>query len=171
MKENFIPLESIREESAKQKIAGTGVVLGKFYPPHLGHSRLIEAALETASAVTVIVVDRDDHTIPGDLRAKWISENHPVFVRVIKDTYPEWDSKLWADLTIKWLRYVPEFTFTSEDYGERWARLMNSTHVLVDRERTQIPVSGTQVRENPMGNLEFLKPNVQKYYQDSFSSK
>lgn len=124
MKEQFIPIESIGLEEEKKKIPGTGVVIGKFYPPHLGHSRLIEAAMEGAKAVTVIVCDRDNQTIPGKLRGQWISENHPVFVRVIKDTYPQWDSKLWADLTVKWLGYIPEFTFTSEEYGERWAGFM-----------------------------------------------
>ncbi|MFB3132859.1 MAG: hypothetical protein ACE10K_10105 [Rhodothermales bacterium] len=40
----------------------------------------------------------------------------------------------------------PEVVFTSEAYGEPWARLMGARHVAVDRQRTRFPISGAQLR-------------------------
>ena len=37
----------------------TGVVIGKFYPPHRGHKHLIDTAQAQADQVTVIVCDED----------------------------------------------------------------------------------------------------------------
>ena len=154
------------QESKKEKIIGeTGVIVGKFYPPHRGHKFLIDTATSQVNHLTVFVADKEDQTIPGDLRAQWLREIHPdVTVRVIEEDYPETDSKWWAEHTIRWLGYTPEVVFTSEDYGITYAKELGAKHVLVDKERVNIPISGTQIRENPLQNLEFLEPCVREYY-------
>jgi NadR type nicotinamide-nucleotide adenylyltransferase len=143
----------------------TGVVIGKFYPPHHGHTYLIDMARAHVAHLTVIVCDRAGQTIPGQLRAAWLRELHPdVEVMRVDDVYPPDDSRLWAELTIRWLGYAPDAVFTSEDYGDAYARFMGSIHVLVDRARATVPCSGADVRADPLACWEYLAPCVRAYF-------
>lgn len=150
-----------------------GLVIGKFYPPHKGHSYLIESALQHADEVTVIVCERKDEKIPGALRAQWVKEMHPgVKVLLIEDLVndslagasPEEVSRAWADYTLKILSYAPDVVCTSEEYGERWAKFLGSKHILIDMDRNKFPVSGTKVRENFLRYWDFLGGPVKSYF-------
>jgi NadR type nicotinamide-nucleotide adenylyltransferase len=142
-----------------------GIVIGKFYPPHKGHKHLIEAGLSQVDELTVIVCDKVGQTIPGDLRAKWLREMvPPAHVLVVPDVLPEDDSKAWAAYTLRILGYRPDVVFTSEDYGSRYATFMGSQHVLVDKARQSVPISATQIRENPLAHWEYLDPCVRGYF-------
>ncbi len=154
-------------EDKKEKIIGeTGVVIGKFYPPHKGHKYLIDTASEHVNHLMVLVVEAEGQTIPGELRAQWIREIHPdVEVKLILDDVEPDNSQQWAERTIEWLGQAPNVVFTSEEYGERYAGFMKAKHVLVDQERTHIPICATKIRENPLQYLDFLEPCVQEYYR------
>lgn len=142
-----------------------GLVIGKFYPPHAGHHYLISEAERQADQVVVLVCDRDGQEISGTLRARWLSEMHPnTDVRVIPDELPEDDSAAWAAFTREVLGYTPELVFTSEDYGDAYARHLGSRHVLVDKARNRYPVSGTAVRSDPYGNWEYLSAPVRAHF-------
>jgi len=144
---------------------GRGLVVGKFYPPHRGHRFLIDAAAAACDAVWVIVCGRPGEDPPGELRAAWIREIHPdAAVLLIDDTYDEQDSAVWAENAIRWLGFAPDAVFTSEDYGDAFARCLGCRHVLVDRAREAVPISGTAVRADPLGRWDFLEPPVRAYY-------
>lgn len=144
---------------------GLGLVIGKFLPPHAGHGMLIERAIGTSRRVVVIVCGKPSDPVPAELRAAWLRELHPAAeVRVIDDRYDENDSRVWAENTVRWLGRAPDAVFTSEDYGDRYAALMGSTHVLVDQARTRVPISGTAVRRDPFANWAFLAPPVRGFY-------
>ena len=81
----------------------------------------------------------------------------------IDDVYDPDDAAVWAADTIRWLGRAPDVAFTSEDYGLRWARLMGSDHVMVDRERTTVPCSGREIRAYPLDNLHFVEPCVRAF--------
>jgi cytidyltransferase-like protein len=54
-----------------------GLIVGKFYPPHKGHSFLIETALKQCDDLAIIVCVKKEETITGKLRAEWLQELHP----------------------------------------------------------------------------------------------
>jgi HTH-type transcriptional regulator, transcriptional repressor of NAD biosynthesis genes len=143
-----------------------GLVIGKFYPPHRGHKFLIESALRQVDQLSLIICQKRDERPEGQLRASWLQETHPdVNVLLVDDEdYDPNDSALWAQLTRQWLGFVPDLVFTSEDYGDRFARLLGSKHISIDPARTRVPISGSQVRTNPMPNWEFLEPCVRGHY-------
>jgi NadR type nicotinamide-nucleotide adenylyltransferase len=144
---------------------GLGLVIGKFHPPHRGHKLLIDTAMEQSRQTVVILCAKPGDTIPGELRGQWLREIHPqARVMVIDDRYDENDSQVWARNTIRWLGRAPDAVFTSEDYGERYAALMGAQHVLVDRLRTRVPVSGTVVRNDPWAQWEYLEPPVRGWF-------
>lgn len=141
------------------------VVIGKFYPPHRGHKLLIDTALAQSDHVTVIVCAKPKDSIPGDVRGEWLREIHPAAtVMVIDDRYDENDTSVWAANTINWMNGAPDAVFTSEDYGDPYARLMGCQHVLVDRHRVQVPCSGRAIRQDPHAHWEFLEPPVRAWF-------
>jgi HTH-type transcriptional regulator, transcriptional repressor of NAD biosynthesis genes len=143
----------------------TGIVIGKFYPPHRGHSLVINTGLTQVDRLTVIVCEKDDQNISGAQRAAWLKEIHPqAEVRVIPDIVDTDDSEGWAKYTVEQLGYVPDVVFTSEDYGEVYARFMGSRHVMVDKERQTVKCSARFIRENPLSFWDYLEPCVRLYY-------
>lgn len=142
-----------------------GLVVGKFYPPHRGHKLIIDTATNTADEVHVIVCERPGEVPSASLRAGWLREIHPAaHVHVLDDRYNPDDSALWASVCRGVLGFTPEVVFTSEDYGERFAACLSCKHVLVDKSRLAVPVSGTVVRAAPLACWEYLEPPVRAYY-------
>jgi HTH-type transcriptional regulator, transcriptional repressor of NAD biosynthesis genes len=144
---------------------GHGLIVGKFYPPHRGHKHLIDFARSRVDELRVIVCQKPDESPRGELRAAWLREIHPdAKVLLIDDVYDEQDSRVWADNSVRWLGFVPDLVFTSEDYGERFAHFLGCEHILVDKDRQTVPISGTAVRSNPLGCWDFLEPPVRAWY-------
>ena len=144
-----------------------GLVIGKFYPPHLGHRLLIETALSRVESLVIIVCGRPGERPEGALRAEWLREMFPsARVLLINDIYygHDDDSQLWAQLTRGWLGRSPDVVFTSEYYGPNYTRFLECEHVEVDLSRAQVPISGTRVRADPLGNWGFLDAPVRGYY-------
>lgn len=141
-----------------------GVIIGKFYPPHRGHQLLIETALASVGRLTIIVCGKPEHLMSGELRATWLRELYPqATVLAIDDHYPDEDSRLWAELTIGWLGQRPDVVFTSEAYGEPYARYLGCRHVSVDPARVAVPCSATAVRVDPLAMWDFLPSPVRGY--------
>lgn len=138
-----------------------GLVVGKFYPFHSGHALLIRTAIEHSDQVTVLLVDHSTQVFSGGERAGWIREMFPnVTVRVVRDIGYDDDSRRWAEYTRSILGYAPDIVFTSETYGTAYAKFLGARHVLVDRERLMVPISGTKIRENPYRSWQFLSKPV-----------
>ncbi|MBS1810700.1 MAG: AAA family ATPase [Acidobacteria bacterium] len=146
-------------------MARRGLIVGKFYPPHRGHKFLIDSGRAQVDHLSVIICQKPHEQPPGELRAAWLREIHPdVNVLLIDDVYDEQDSKIWAENSIRWLGFVPDVVFTSEDYGDRFAHHLGCEHVQIDKARTIVPVSGTKVRSAPLQCWEFLEPPVRAWY-------
>lgn len=134
-----------------------GVVIGKFYPPHLGHNYLIDTALANCDDVTVMVVDNPIYGISAEKRRTWLQAQHPrANVRIIDDIDKDDDSIAWAAHAMQFLGFKPDVVFSSEHYGEPWAHYMGAKHVTVDINRTTIPISGTEVRKDILKSWQYL---------------
>ncbi|MFZ1301321.1 MAG: AAA family ATPase [Candidatus Microsaccharimonas sp.] len=134
-----------------------GIVIGKFYPPHKGHQYLINYALANVDSLTVLVCDSSDYIISAETRRKWLQAIHPeATVVIIPDIGQDDNSQAWAEYTIKFLGYTPDVVYSSENYGITYAECMKTKHVMVDRERTHIPISATRVRKDYIKEWPFL---------------
>jgi NadR type nicotinamide-nucleotide adenylyltransferase len=145
----------------------TGLIIGKFYPPHKGHKLLIDTAIDRVNKVYVIVCEKDGQVPSGSLRIGWIKEwygSDNIDIQLYHYVHDNDDPKLWADECKKLLNFIPNFVFTSELYGNSFAEYLGSKHVLIDLYREKIPISGTVTRNNPLKYLNYLEPNVRKYY-------
>jgi HTH-type transcriptional repressor of NAD biosynthesis genes len=147
-----------------------GLVIGKFYPPHRGHKLLIDTALAQVDHLDVLICVRPEQTIPGELRAQWLREMHPsACVRAIDDPGKDDDSEFWAKYTVRILGSAPDIVFTSEDYGETFARFLGCRHVMVDRGRARVTISARAIRAAPLRHWEYLEPCVRAYFAKRIS--
>jgi len=155
----------------------TGLIVGRFDPPHLGHSHMIEWASERTDRLVVYVnssFSRD--TVPGELRAAWLTEAHPaVEVRVVRHTLAtDWnDEDLWA----RWIALFrdhwpheagPHAVFSSDAYVSGIADRLDAEPVTVDPERTTVPISATQIRDEPEAHLDKVTPPVRQWIESNW---
>ena len=145
-----------------------GVVIGKFYPYHLGHDYLFRVAQQNCKELHILVCYRSSEDPSGVLRFDWVKDSHPnAKVQLREDVYDRNDdSALWARLTVEWLGFVPDICFTSEEYGERWSQLIGCRYLLVDLDRKTVLTSGTAIRKTSgLGpSWSTLPPCVKSYY-------
>lgn len=138
-----------------------GLVVGKFSPPHMGHHYLIDTAMSQSKQLWLLVVDSPvgEPQLDADKRVEILSELHPgAIVKVMPDLLIDDNSEYWAEYTREYLGFTPDAVFTSEQYGEPWAEALGCDHVQVDKARNKFSISGTQVRRDPLNNLEWVKP-------------
>lgn len=145
-----------------------GLTLGKFAPLHKGHQFLIETALSEMDDLTVIIYDCPETTpVPLRVRAGWIKKLYPN-VRLVE----AWDGpvevgdtteikKRHEDYILKQLN-LGGFThfYSSEFYGEHMSIALGAVNRTLDRGRTTIPVSATEIRQNPYAFRQYLHPLV-----------
>ncbi|WP_194765346.1 AAA family ATPase [Microbacterium sp. UFMG61] len=150
-------------------MSGHGLVLGKFYPFHSGHSHLIRQAQRLSDRVTVQVLGASVESIPLDVRADWIRESHPgVRVAAAMDDAPvDFDSEsAWDEhmAVIEALLDGPVDTvFSCDAYGGELARRLDARWVQVDEGRRINPISGTAIRADVAGNWHELAPAVRAW--------
>lgn len=147
-----------------------GLVLGKFWPLHAGHSHLIEQALAACDRVSVQLLAHPDEDIPLEVRAGWIGELHPAAHLVAAydatpvdfDDAPTWD--LHMAVIESHLDAPVDAVFTSDPYGAEVARRLGAHWVRVDPGRVLTPVSGTAVRADPEAYWDRLAPAVRSWF-------
>ena len=144
----------------------------KALPFHKGHQFLIDTALSLSDKVTVLVCSLKREPIPGEIRFNWVKQNYQNTknINIVNFTeevpqYPEEDPNFWNIWVDIGKNHCPDMDviFTSELYGDPYAKYLGVKHHLVDLERKTFPVSGTKARTNPFENWDYL-PDVTKPY-------
>lgn len=149
----------------------TGLVVGRFDPPHRGHSFMIDWAAERVGSLVVYVNSGPADAAPGRLRAGWLDELHPhVSVVEVRHDLPTdfGDERLWE----RWMELFrrhwplddgPHAVFSSESYVDGIAGRFGAEPVVVDAERATVPVSATMIRAAPAEHLRHLAPPVRDW--------
>jgi len=151
----------------------SGLIVGRFNPPHLGHSYMIDWAAARVERLVVFVNTRDGELVPGELRARWLADLHPnaTVVEVRHDLDTDFgNEELWA----KWMALFrsrwphdsgPDVIFSSDPYVDGIAARFDATPIVVDADRVTVPISATQIREAPAAHLDRLAPAVRAWVQ------
>jgi cytidyltransferase-like protein len=154
-------------------VHASGLIIGRFDPPHLGHSYMIEWARERCEQLVVFVNTKQGEAAPGDLRAQWLQDLHPEVkvVQVEHDLHNDWDDQeLWAKwinlLRSKWpLANGPEVVVSSDFYISELAHRLGAEALVCDPERMNVPISATLIRNDPVTHLERLAPPVRDWVE------
>ena len=162
----------------------TGLVVGKFSPLHLGHEFLIMRAMAECDETIIISYSRPE--LPGCepvKRRQWLHARFPEATVLVLDgdvdalphndadalVHRQYVGKLCLDV----LGRSVDAVFTSEDYGDGFAAELSRyfsarrggeacpvAHVLVDKARVAVPVSGTKIRSDPHALRAFMAAEV-----------
>lgn len=148
-----------------------GFILGKFLPPTNGHNFLCEFGQEQVENLTILVCSLPTESIPGELRYKWMTEMFPharvIHCSEILPQYPEEHPDFWEIWNNVLTKYHPEpldVIFASESYGETLAKNKGCKFVPCDIARTTFNCCGTNVRNNPFDNWNFIPDIVKPYF-------
>lgn len=164
---------------AKPARAGSALVVGRFDPPHLGHSFLIERAAERCERVAVYVNSGPRDAAPGRLRAAWLAELHPqaVVVEVVHDLRTNFaDEALWQ----RWIDLFrahwpfgdgPDVVCSSDPYVAELARRLGAEPVVVDADRATVPISATMIRRDPAAHLDMMAPPVRSWVEANWVAR
>lgn len=154
-----------------------GLVLGKFWPFTKGHQHLIDTAISKSEVVHVIMTYNSSQSIPGEIRFNAIKEtyknNKKVKVYCISDEgIPAYDHECetldefysyWIPLVYSQVETL-DAVFTSENYGDDFAKYLGVEHFLVDKDRTHVPISGTMVRKDPFKYWDYIADSMKSFF-------
>ncbi|MET4613335.1 HTH-type transcriptional repressor of NAD biosynthesis genes [Rhodococcus sp. PvR044] len=145
------------------------LVIGKFYPPHRGHHHLVRSAARVAARVSVVVIASAAETIPLAERVSWIRQSHAGDANVTitgiacdapmdLESTPVWAAQVACmKAAVRQIDAEPvDAVVSSEKYGDELARWFSATHVCVDPDRVDHPVSGTDCRADLADRWDWL---------------
>lgn len=152
-------------------------IIGKFYPMHLGHRKMIENVATRYDEVLVFVCYTHGETIPVDMREAWVKDavGHIPNVKVLNileqlgsssdsRTSDYGVSKTWAKWIMKKYPMITHFV-GSEEYVKMMAESVGIECELYDLDRMRVPVSATMVRTDFQGNKHLLaSPRMENEY-------
>jgi HTH-type transcriptional repressor of NAD biosynthesis genes len=150
-----------------------GLVIGKFMPIHNGHIALIRFAAAQCDELVVSMSYTSNDAINPLLRFSWIQEifkdEAKIKPALIKDDFDNEAlplserTKLWAGVISK-TYYGVNKIFSSEEYGEPFAKNLGVSHVSFDPDRKAFPVSASLIRKHPFQYWQFIPSVVKPYY-------
>jgi HTH-type transcriptional regulator, transcriptional repressor of NAD biosynthesis genes len=150
-----------------------GLVFGKFMPIHNGHLALINFALQQCESLIVSMSYKPNEPIDPDLRFTWLqklfADKPNIELALVLDDFDDADlplfeaTKIWADF-IK--NRFPDITvfFCSEDYGAPLSFHLGLPCVVFDQKRTNLPVSATKIRTEPLVYWNDIPSVVRPYF-------
>lgn len=167
-----------------------GIIIGKFWPFHKGHELLIRTAMRNMDKVYIIVSQSEENfeyihksanaikaycnvllthnlTIQNITIIEHFDESpEPISVdengTVLDDEFQEYWCKVFS-------QYKPTHIISSDMYGKVLAERMGIEWFPVDPKREFIPISGTEIRENLIGNFEFISNYAKRYFRKTIA--
>lgn len=121
----------------------------------------------------MLVCTLDREPIPGALRYQWVRQLFPfpdVNIVHITEDLPQTPAehpdfwRIWRRVILEACPGGVDCFFASEDYGRTVAEVVGCRYVEVDRPRQLLPISGTEVRADPMRHWDMLPSVVRPYF-------
>ncbi len=148
-------------------------------PPHKGHELAIQAGIEMCKKMYVLVSGIPSDAIHPALRAAWLKKTFPEAVVVWE--YDQIDSSnlecdehgtvLSEDFWHAWINHAKgrfgnvDAVFTNDQYGHRLATELNAEWVPTDPNRTLVPISATEIKDNPIDNWKYINQYAKRAFQ------
>lgn len=149
-----------------------GLIIGKFWPPHLGHQSLWEEAAKQCEHLLILVEQQSKERVSVDQRASWAQEtmkNHPhVEIRALRGAHPQHPDEhptfwiYWHNLLSNQVKGPIDALFANETYGETLAKGLGAQWVHFDMPRSNIPICATLIRGSPWDHWHMMQTSVRK---------
>ncbi len=139
----------------------TGLVVGEFLPPHVGHAYLIRTARAGSRVVHVCVADHPSHQIPARLRAQWLAAAFPdTHVHVVPADYVDGDLDLYAEHVHDAVGGRPDLLYSSAEYGDELATRLGAEAMTVEQVRHAVPITAPAIRQDPVRMWRYILPEA-----------
>jgi HTH-type transcriptional repressor of NAD biosynthesis genes len=150
-----------------------GLVIGKFMPIHKGHIALINFAADQCDELIVSMSYTDKDPIPPQLRFSWLCETFKerpsIKPFMVKDDFDNeylpliHRTRIWSEFIFRTYPTI-DVLFSSEDYGEPFAKYLGVRHHAFDPDRKKFSVSATRIRKKPFQYWEYIPAVVRPYF-------
>ncbi len=146
----------------------TGVILGKFMPPHEGHVALVRTASYLVDRLTIILSASDKDPISPSVRKSWMESLFPEAVVIVVNNGAEpvaSDSPDWGPIIRGFHPEAIDRVIGSEDYIVELAKALNAQHFILDPMWMAFPANSVEVREDPFNHWKSIPDYVRPYFQ------
>lgn len=150
-----------------------GVVIGKFMPLHNGHVYMLDFARNFCDELTILVDNLEGQTIDPETRADIVRKTFPqanVTVKALPNRMPQDPSEhpdfwqIWKDGIESNLDCKPNYILGAMDYIKDLAKVLDTDYMMIDKERTFVPVSATMIRNDPFANWGYIAPESRSLF-------
>lgn len=150
-----------------------GVVIGKFMPLHKGHVYMLDFARNFCDELTILVDHLEGETIDTATREDIVRKAFPqsnVTVRALPYKMPQDPSdtpdfwNIWKEGIESNLDYKPNYILGAMDYIKNLAKVLGTDYMMIDKQRTFMPVSATMIRNDPFANWEYIAPESRSLF-------
>ena len=146
----------------------TGVILGKFMPPHEGHVALVRTASFLVDRLTIILSTSDSDAIEPAIRKNWMENLFPKAVVIVVNNgatpLPSEDPK-WGPIIRGFHPETVDRVIGSEDYIVDLAKALKAQHFILDPMWMAFPANSVEVRQDPFGHWKSIPGYVRPYFQ------
>lgn len=147
-----------------------GLTIGKYAPLHKGHQLVIEQAMKEMDLVIAIVYEAPEiPELPLALRVKWLKMLYPKIVILKAENVPK--EKGYSEaIQNKHVQYILDLLkgqkidafYSSEPYGSKMSKALNCENRVVDMDRKQVTISGSEIRKDVVNHQQYLDTLVFK---------
>lgn len=152
-----------------------GVVVGKFSPLHLGHEWMIKEAAKQCDKLFIVSYSNPElEGCEAVRRQQWLNTRFPHITSVVippdhqmpLNTASDDEQQQYFGRVLRDLNYGAHVLFCSEAWGHACAEVLSKhlghkvNAVILDVDRTIVPVSGTKIREAPGKYAQYMSKEV-----------
>jgi NadR type nicotinamide-nucleotide adenylyltransferase len=146
----------------------TGVILGRFMPPHEGHVALIRTAAFLVDRLTIILSVTTGDPIPPAVRKRWMEDlfpGSPVIVHNAGGHVLASDDPAWAGIIRGFHPEPIDRVIGSEAYVAELARALKAQHFILDPMWMALPANSSDIRRDPFGHWQSIPGLVRPWFQ------
>ena len=141
----------------------TGLIVGRFLPPHSGHVLLVQTAQAmTDDLILAMIVGADDPIAPAD-RAAWLAELFPT-VKVLQFSVAAPGTARWWEALLPQLVKPVDLVFAGDGEALTLASALGARYIQLDPQYQTVPVRSAEARVDPMASWPFLPAPVRERF-------
>jgi NadR type nicotinamide-nucleotide adenylyltransferase len=149
----------------------TGLIVGKFAPPHLGHVFLAQFARGFCDRLVILVEEDASDLLADDVPTLAMAKRLEMLAETLPgcEIYPVLSRKCAGDRA-RWVENAQalvgkvDFFFSGDREDYRLSQAFAATFIPLDPDRQLTPVSSSLISLDPFSQWQFLPPAVRSYY-------
>jgi len=141
----------------------TGLIVGRFMPPHNGHQLLVGTAEALVDTLVILLRVGPDDTISADQRAAWLGMIFPR-ATIVRCDEGAGEAPRWAERVERVLPGPIDVVFAGDNGEVALASALGARYIPLDPHLATIPTDEAAIRADPSREWRWLPPSVRPHY-------